>query len=617
MSLASLSQPRRLLAAAMAVALVGLVSFAAFELSMRSSIADASQQAQRRLALFERTLEAMVERFHYLPATISQASEARAVLENGGDPVAVEAANGFLSRLNETAGADELFIMDTAGTVSAASNWWTLESLVGLKFSFRPYFAQAMKDGDAKFYAFGLATRVPGYFLSHRIDGPTGPLGVAVAKINLGEIEANWWRSGELIAIVDVNDVAFLSTRPDWRYRPLTTLQPERVEQVATQQRYGNNGIINNGIIATRWRARGAEFASIEGTTPETAGEFLIRDMRVPTHGWRILSFTPMGTLLNVAWSTTAAAGLGCAVLLLVLVLVVQRQRIIAARLAEHDRLEHHVAIRTAELNAANIELREQIAERRRAEDARREAQEGLVQAAKMASLGQALAGVAHEVSQPVAALATHVASARLLAARNGDAEVGTILGTMDKVISRLTALTGHLKTFARKETNIAITGDLVEITRNALELADHKLKAFDVAVDFSPPAAPVFVRGNPIQLEQVLLNLFSNAADAMEQSTGRRLAVTIEAPHNEAIITVSDTGGGIPPADLPNLFDPFFTTKQAGRGLGLGLSISYGLIRDMGGSIRAVSPPGEGATFTVALPLADHARNISQEEHA
>lgn len=616
-SLASLSQPRRLLAAAMAVALVGLVSFAAFELSLRSAIGDASQQAQRRLALFERTLEAMVERFHYLPATMSQASEVRALLENRDDPAAIAAANGFLSRLNETAGADELFIMDAAGTVSAASNWWTLESLVGRDFSFRPYFARAMASGDARFYAFGMATSVPGYFLSHRIDGPAGPLGVAVAKINLGEIEANWWRSGELIAIVDVNDVVFLSTRPDWRYRPLTTLPPERVEQVAAQQRYGSNGIINNGIIATRWRARGAEFAKMESASQETAGEFMIRDMRVPTHGWRIVSFTPMGTLLNAAWSTTAAAGLGCAVLLLVLVLAAQRRRIVAARLAEHDRLEHHVAVRTAQLNAANLELRDQIAERHRAEDARREAQEGLVQAAKLASLGQALAGVAHEVSQPVAALATHVASARLLAARRGDAEVGSILVTMDKVISRLTALTGHLKTFARKETNIAITSDLVEITRNALELADHKLTAFDIAVDFSPPAGPVFVRGNPVQLEQVLLNLFSNAADAMERRPTRRLAVTVDTQADQAMIAVSDTGGGVPPADLPNLFDPFFTTKQAGRGLGLGLAISYGLVRDMGGSIRVVSTPGEGATFVVALPLADHARNSSEEERA
>src|SRR5690606_21098486 len=144
-------------------------------------------------------------------------------LENPDDPAAVEAANGFLSQLNDTAGAGEIFIMDLKGGVLAASNWWTLTSLVGTNYAFRPYFADAMKRGTAEYYAFGISTRVPGHFLPRRIEGPDGPLGVAVVKVNLGEIEAPCWRSGELIGILDVNDVVILSTRPDWRYRPLTT----------------------------------------------------------------------------------------------------------------------------------------------------------------------------------------------------------------------------------------------------------------------------------------------------------------------------------------------------------------------------------------------------------
>lgn len=616
-SLAGLARPRHAAGVATALALIVLASWAAFELSLGAAMQEASLQAQRRLALFDRTLEAMVERFHYLPATISQAKEARDVLAGPGDQAAVEAANGFLSRLNETAGADELFVMDAAGSVVAASNWWTLRSLVGRNFSYRPYFAEAIEDGDAKYYAFGIATSVPGYFLSRRIDGADGPLGVAVTKINLGEIEANWWRSGELIGIVDINDVVILSTRPDWRYRPLSALSPQHAELVSAQQRYGENGITNHGILASRWRLRGAEVAQIDGTAPETSGLFLIRELRLPTHAWRIVSFTPMTPLLTMAWTSAAAAGLGCAALVLIVVLVIQRQRIVAARLAEHDRLEKRVALRTAELHAANQQLRGEIAERLRAEKDRRQAQEGLVQAAKLASLGQALAGVAHEVSQPVAALATHVASARLLAARSGNGDVGSVLGTMDKVIARLTALTGHLKTFARKETNIAIVSDLVEIIRNALELADHKLRSHHVTVAFAPPADAVYVRGNPIHLEQVLLNLFSNAADAMEHCETRHLGVGVKISAADIVLPVTDTGEGIAPADLPTLFDPFFTTKQAGRGLGLGLSISYGLVRDMGGSIRVASTPGVGTTFTIVLPRADRGRDFHTGDSA
>lgn len=609
---------KHFMTAAAGLGLVALAGWVVFELAFTAAIHGAGEQAQRRLSLFERTLETIIERYHYLPIAISQAEESRAALENPDDPQAVEAANGFLSKLNETAGAGEIFLMDENGSVVAASNWWTLTSLVGTNYAFRPYFADAMQLGQAEFYAFGISTSVPGYFLSQRIDGPDGtPIGVAVTKINLGEIEATWWRSGELIGILDVNDVVFLSTRPDWRYRPLITIDEAYVESIATQQLYGEHGIENTGIIADRWASRGSEFAYIEGTDPEASGYFVIQELRLPRHGWRLMSFTPLGPLRAGALTTATAAAFGCAALMLIGVLLVQRQRVIAARLAEHDRLERRVAQRTAELHTANQQLREEIAERLRAEKARRDAQEGLVQAAKLASLGQALAGVAHEISQPVAALSTHLASARLLAARKADEETQGILGAMERVIARLTALTGHLKTFARKESDISIVGDLAEIIRNALELADHKLRAFAITVTFAPPAGPLMVRGNPIHLEQVLLNLFTNAADAMEQCDERVLTVTLAARGEEVTVTVADTGEGIAPEDLANLFDPFFTTKEAGRGLGLGLSISYGLVRDMGGTITVKSTPGEGTAFTVTLPLVETATHSSQMEPA
>jgi C4-dicarboxylate-specific signal transduction histidine kinase len=617
-ALRDLGQPRRLVIAAIASALViAAAGWAAFEIALAGAIAGASSDATRRLALFDRTLEAMIERFHYLPATIAQAEQSGVVLERPGDAQAITAANGFLSKLNETAGADELFVMDRRGSVVAASNWWTLDSLVGEDFSFRPYFAEAMFDGAAKYYAFGIATSVPGYFLSQRIDGPDGPLGVAVTKINLGEIEANWWRSGELIGILDLNDVVILSTRPDWRYRPLTTIAEPSATRTAAEQRYGDAGIRNEGIAADIWPSRGARFAYIEGNDAEASGYFILDEQRLPAHGWRLVSFTPLGPLFRGAWTAAAAAALGTCALILIAALLVQRQRIAAQRLADHDRLEQHVAERTEDLHITNEQLRAEIAERIRAERDRRDAQASLVQAAKLASLGQALAGVAHEVSQPVAALSTHIASAKFLAAQRGDAQIGSILSTMDKVLDRLSALTGHLKTFARKETNTALTADAVASIANGLALIDHKLKAFDIAVRFEPPPAPLMVMGNPVHLEQVLINLFSNAADAMQACERRELSIALTTAGPRIGIAVSDTGEGIDPAEIPNLFDPFYTTKQAGRGLGLGLSISYGLIRDIGGAIAVESRLGTGSTFTITLPLAATASIARQEEPA
>jgi len=596
---------RQLIGTAAGLVVMALVGWVAFELTLTSAIRHAGEQAQRRLALFDRTLEAIIERFHYLPVAISQARETRLALENPDDPEAVEAANGFLSKLNETAGAGEIFLMEDHGSVVAASNWWTLTSLVGTNYSFRPYFADAMQYGSADYYAFGISTNVPGYFLSQRVDGPDGPLGVAVTKINLGEIEATWWRSGELIGILDLNDVVILSTRPDWRYRPLQTIPPARVEDVSSQQRYGERGIDNTGIIADRWSSRGAEFALIAGTDPEASGYFLLQELRLPKHGWRLMSFTPLAPLQAGALTMAAAAALGCAALLLIVVLLVQRQRAIAQRLAEHDRLEQRVAERTEDLHNMNEQLRAEIAERVRAERAEREAQLGLVQAAKMASLGQTLAGLAHEVSQPVAALATHIASARLLAERRGDGEIAPILTAMDKVVERLSTLTGHLKTFARKETRTAMTADVGTAIANALDLTDHKLRRLGVDVEYRRPRRPVGVAANPVHLEQVLINLIANAADAMEDAPVRVLSIGVTGGRERVEIAVSDTGAGIPPSEIGNLFDPFYTTKQAGKGLGLGLSISYGLVRDSGGAIAVRSRPHKGSTFTVSLPPA------------
>jgi C4-dicarboxylate-specific signal transduction histidine kinase len=595
---------RQLILAGAALALVLGIGWAAFELALAGAITSAGQQADRRLALFDRTLEAIIERFHYLPSSMALAAETHAILADPANPETRETANGFLSKLNDTAGAGELFIMATDGNVVAASNWWAYDSFVGENLGYRPYFEEAMRDGDAKFYAVGTVTGVAGYFLTRRIDGPDGPIGVAVTKINLGEIEANWWRSGELIGIVDVNNVTILSTRPDWRYRPLVVVNPGDASRIAEQRRYGTSGMGDTPIAADIWPSRGTQFAYIAGDDPEASGLFIVDELRLPTHQWRLVSFTPTGPLFRDAWTAAAAAALGASALLLIVVLLIQRRRIVAQRLADHERLEARVAERTEDLHVSNEALREEIADRIRAEKAEREAQYGLVQAAKMASLGQALAGVAHEVSQPVAALTTHIASAKLIAARSNDADIAGILGTMDKVVDRLAALTGHLKTFARKETRVEAQADLNTVIANALDLVDHKLKAFGIDVEYRRHRGKLAVMGNPIHLEQVLINLVANAADAMEHTPIRVLSIGLKKHERSVEVSVADTGSGIEAAELANLFDPFYSTKEAGRGLGLGLSISYGLVRDIGGAISVESRPGKGSIFTVRLPL-------------
>jgi len=597
-----------------ALALVAVLGtgWAVFELTLSAGLRTAGQQADRRLALFDRTLEAIIERFHYLPSSIALASDTRAVLLDPGNAETREAANAFLSRLNDTAGAGEIFVMATDGQVVAASNWWAYDSFVGENLAYRPYFEEAMYDGDAKFYAVGTVTGVAGYFLARRIDGENGPLGVAVAKINLGEIEANWWRSGELIGIVDLNNITILSTRPDWRYRPIAPLPAGTFAMIAPQLRYGPKGARETPVAVDIWPSRGVDFAYIADESTDTSGIFVVDELRLPMHQWRIISFTPAWPLFRDAWIAALAAALAISALFLIAALLLQRRRMLAQRLADHEQLEQRVAERTEDLHVTNEALRSEIAERIRAEAAERAVQGHLVQAAKLASLGQALAGVAHEVSQPGAALTTHLASAKLLALRRQDADITQVLGHIDRIVDRLAGLTGHLKTFARKQTAAPMQADAGAVIANALDLVDHKLRALGIEVEYRRPVHPIGVAGNPVHIEQVLINLFTNAADAMVGESVRVLSIAVTDAEGAARFSVSDTGTGIAPDALTSIFDPFYSTKSAGEGLGLGLSISYGLVRDMGGTITVTSPPGHGASFTLTLPLA-HAAEREQ----
>jgi C4-dicarboxylate-specific signal transduction histidine kinase len=585
-----------------AIVLTCLSGLIAYQVALTNGLRLAEQMNQRRLQIFDRTLQANIERYHYLPSIIAQSPEIRSLLEHPEDDTLRAIANGYLSDLNGTANSDELFVVDMNGTSLTASNWWSHTSLVGGSYGQRPYFTDAVADGSAKYYAVGVTTGVPGYFLATRIDGPAGPLGVAVVKVNLGEIEAVWWRSGELIAIVDQNEVAILSTRPDWRYRSLHNLRPTQASALNDDQKYTGVTIPVKGIVDGLVDWRGTELALLRNSDREVSGEFIVERLRLPTHRWVLLSFTPLGPINSQAVSAALIVGFGVAAFLAALGLYEHRRRLILARLHDRDQLEERVRLRTLELQQANSRLNLEIEERHHAELEREQAQSSLVQAAKMASLGQALAGVAHEISQPLAALRTQLASAKKLADMDDPGLIGVLRG-MEGVVSRISKLTEHLKTFSRKEVSLAITGDVVHIIRNALELTSHLQSSDRLTIDFEPPIHAVPVFGNPVHIEQVLINLISNAAHAMEDIDRPLVRIGIIENDADVQVTISDIGRGIDPAVANTLFDPFETTKDPGKGLGLGLSISYDLMRNMGGALVFKSIRSVGTTFIVTIP--------------
>jgi two-component system C4-dicarboxylate transport sensor histidine kinase DctB len=265
------------------------------------------------------------------------------------------------------------------------------------------------------------------------------------------------------------------------------------------------------------------------------------------------------------------------------LLFLAQRRKNQRLQAGIRERLEREVALRTAEL---------------------REAQEGLVHAAKMAALGQMSAAMAHEINQPLTAMQMQLGSLRLLLDSGRQADVREGLQRIDGLLQRMAGLTGHLKTFARKSpAGLSERLRLSDVLEQALQLLAPRIRSEHVELNCEIEH-DAMVLGDAIRLEQVLLNLLHNALDAMASAESRQLHIRIQRQADTCLLSVADSGGGIAAEALAHVFEPFFTTKPVGAGLGLGLAVSYGIVRELGGSLEAAN--GErGAIFTLRLPAA------------
>src|SRR6267378_862114 len=252
-------------------------------------------------------------------------------------------------------------------------------------------------------------------------------------------------------------------------------------------------------------------------------------------------------------------------------------------------------------------DLRDTTADMQRREQELRDKQEQLVQAGKLATLGELTTGVAHELNNPLNNIGLFVGNAVDLIDL-AVTEKGEILDELRHAmqqVSKATEIISHLRTFGRAAPVSRESISLREVIERALSLMGEQLRLREIAVTVDlGPQEPVVV-GNAIQLEQVFINLLTNARDAVAESPRKEIHISAAAGSGAVDVALADTGPGIPPGLERRIFDPFFTTKEVGKGTGLGLSITYGIIREHGGTISVVSPPGKGATFLIHLPLA------------
>jgi C4-dicarboxylate-specific signal transduction histidine kinase len=243
-----------------------------------------------------------------------------------------------------------------------------------------------------------------------------------------------------------------------------------------------------------------------------------------------------------------------------------------------------------------------------RREQQLRDKQDQLVQAAKLATLGELTTGIAHELNNPLNNIGLFVGNAiDLLEMKVEDRD--TILRALRNTmlqVRKATEIISHLRTFGRAAHVSRVPVSIREVILRSVSLLQEQLRLRQIKLNLDLPAENgPWVVGNAIRLEQVFINLLTNARDAVMEAERREISIACSVEEEKAVLLFEDTGSGIPPGLEERIFDPFFTTKQVGSGTGLGLSITYGIITDHGGTVAVANRPGAGATFCIRLPLA------------
>jgi C4-dicarboxylate-specific signal transduction histidine kinase len=253
-------------------------------------------------------------------------------------------------------------------------------------------------------------------------------------------------------------------------------------------------------------------------------------------------------------------------------------------------------------------DLRETTAEIERREHELREKQEQLIQAGKLATLGELTTGIAHELNNPLNNIGLFIGNAvdRIALGRVDPETISDELGKAMEQVRKATEIISHLRTFGRAAAIVYEPVEIAPVIERSLSLMHEQLRLRQIEITVDPGSEPLVVVGNAIQLEQVFVNLLTNARDALLEAETRRISIVCERRPPDGVIRFADSGPGVPEEIEQRIFDPFFTTKEVGAGTGLGLSITYGIVSEHGGTIELGDGPDGGAEFTITLPLTD-----------
>ena len=547
-------------------------------------------------------LRAVLERPRALPLLLADDQQVRDALTNqhADDVVALDRK---LESLVSGTSASVLYVTGKDGVAMASSNWREPLSFVGNDYSFRDYFSKAMEAGTAEHYALGTVSNRPGLYISRRVGAAGSVLGVVVVKMEFDQLEADWSETGRPAYVTDERGVVLITSLPSWRFMTTTPFSHEEAAAIRKSLQFGAAPL--SPLPISHPETVGPDATIVRAVLPgSSAAEYLRLTTPIPSTPWQLGYLIP--TDQAIASSVREMRFLTLTVLLPILAFAafllrrrdVAVMQIAVSRIAREE-LERRVLERTEDLSLARDRLEAEIADHRATEAKLQGVQQDLVQANRLAILGQVAAGVAHEINQPVATIRAYAENAHIFLDRQQTEPVKENLSAIAALTERIGTITEELKAFARKGRTAPEPVDLRSVIEGTVILLRSRFAGRLDALKIELPPMGLSVIGTRIRLEQVLINLFQNALEALEGRKQAKVEVSVRETSEEVEIVVSDNGPGIPAAILDQLFTPFNTSKE--KGLGLGLVISKDIVVDYGGRID-VESNGSGTRFTIHL---------------
>jgi two-component system C4-dicarboxylate transport sensor histidine kinase DctB len=469
-------------------------------------------------------------------------------------------------------GAAAILLLNSDGRVVAATNKNRLEE----NHQKLPHFVDAAGSNKTVFTTHQKDTGAFDFAYSRKIVINNKVLGFIVIEVDLQKFQSAWAGISDAVIVSLPEGPILLATEKSW---------VGFLEQEALSFRSAPSAI-QRAIQATQdWTALPAD-AYLRGKA------VMRQELRVPFRGWNMVLFTTYGGIRQRVNTVLALEIMGFSILLALSFYQLSLQTLTRALFFQNE---------SDDLRQLNIRLQREISERQKVEKSLQVAEQTLAQSSKLAALGEMSAAVSHELNQPLAAMKTYLAGAKLLLQRKRPVEALSSFQRIDDLIGRMSAITQQLKSYARKGGEDFVPVDVRTALNSALAIMEPQLKSRQISLSKNLPREALMIFGDQLRLEQVFVNLLRNALDA---------TCSVEMPEIEILLvggeavnlTVRDNGEGI--LDLDELFEPFFTTKKPGDGVGLGLAISSGIVTDLGGRLVARNSEAGGAVFELILPI-------------